>query len=1180
MPAHPFRRVAIAFDDRIRPETTGVYCRKALKSLAEVEFFHPDAIASIPRNGFDLYLVIDDGLDYAWPADLHPCAYWAIDTHMDFDRCLRRARQFDFVFAAQKDGAERLLRAGIVTACWLPLACDEEIHGKQDVAKEYDVCFVGNLFPGPRTDLVRLIQQYFPKSFVGRAYFEEMARAFSASKIVFNRSLRNDINMRVFEALASGSLLITNDLTDNGQHKLLRDGVQLATYTGSDDLLDKLRYYLKREELRERIAAAGRAEVLAKHTYTHRMRQILATVLGTCEYAGVENPAAESIARCRLPHTRESIDALCLMPAAQSQIQIEDEAPKPALQKPSPCGDGPVANNREVVASHDSSYFDFARPEMLALIPMSARAVLEIGCGHGRLGESLKARQPCEVTGIELDERAAAVARGRLDLVFAGDIGRLESKGWEAYFDVVTLGDVLEHLVDPARQLARIRSWLKSDGVVIASIPNVRHHGVVRSLLEGNWTYEPAGILDETHLHFFTKRTIQATFEATGFKVRAWSAVPGPGYDEWVQQGRSRTVDLGRVRLTDLPEEEAEEFYVYQWLIVATAAAATTHGKHEPNDERGIGRGVAAQCSGDSVSPLDTSPPAGAGGQPAEQAALEWNGRQSTSTNRLPSCVLLMVTYNRLEYTKLALEAMLAIDYPDLRIVIWDNASTDGTVAYLQQRLAAEDHARLIASPANRGIVFPMNAVWLSDHGAELVAKIDNDTWVPPDLLRRLAECHRRSRQFGVLSGFHFRAEGEALADDSRVSEIDGVRILAQPYVGGCAVVVRREVLDRLGPIPCRNDAQQGPFMDSGWTFYQQRMTDVGLINGYPWPPIHVDHMEDTRSPRCIRSQEHQEYKRALRDMTLEQFTQELCVWRPSWMQANAERTNRLDETAAPDPVAHQGNGRPPSASGGIAIAHGAQSLLRSSNGHPIEGQTPGPRSFAVDPQKSDAGADRMRPNRMRFAQDFVQDFNQFDFHGPPFAFARFADGERAICMGQAIEGADGWRYAGGSSPLREDLLAALHYADPDYYLGISDGCCDPEAKEWYLREIRLPLAQVTFSNIFVNGNYSRFRQLDFKNLAIVASVGGDYWVPDDMLNIPFDIDRLVDRLLGVRRPILVSAGPSSCIIIHRYWLRANTQQRQVIVDVGSAIDELTKGRITRQYQVPGTRTAELVCFW
>ena len=89
-----------------------------------------------------------------------------------------------------------------------------------------------------------------------------MARTYSAARIVFNRSIKNDVNMRVFEALACGSLLLTNDLSDNGQAELFRDGVHLATYREPEDLLDKLAFYLRRESMRERIAAAGRAEAI------------------------------------------------------------------------------------------------------------------------------------------------------------------------------------------------------------------------------------------------------------------------------------------------------------------------------------------------------------------------------------------------------------------------------------------------------------------------------------------------------------------------------------------------------------------------------------------------------------------------------------------------------------------------------------------------------------------------------------------------------------------------------------------------------------------------------------------------------------------------------------------------------------------------------------------------------
>jgi hypothetical protein len=295
------------------------------------------------------------------------------------------------------------------------------------------------------------------------------------------------------------------------------------------------------------------------------------------------------------------------------------------------------------------------------------------------------------------------------------------------------------------------------------------------------------------------------------------------------------------------------------------------------------------------------------------------------------------------------------------------------------------------------------------------------------------------------------------------------------------------------------------------------------------WPLVHVDHMEDTRSPKCIRTPEHQAYKQALRGMSLEQFTDQLCVWHPHWESAG-QVSPAVDEVRVAAEVAH------------------------------------GPAT---------------RSGVMRFTQDFRRDFEQFDFRGPPFAFARFGDGERAICMGSAIRAQDGWAYAGGPSKFACDLNAALRYNDPDYYLGLSDSCCDRAAKEWYLAQIAVPLSQVTFANIFVNSNYTRFiRQLDLDDFTVVAPDGGDFWVPEDVVNSDFDLDRLVERLLAVRRPILVSAGPAACVIVHKYWDRATPEKRQVIVDLGSAIDEMTKGRKTRQYQVPGTRTAELVCTW
>jgi hypothetical protein len=132
------RRVAIIFDSVQRPETTGGYCLRALKRLVDVEHFQPGELDRAPRAGFDLYLNIDDGMRYHLPHDLRPSAWWAIDTHMDLARCIQKAQGFDLVFAAQRDGADELRRAGIGSATWLPASGASGAHFPENPYKTLD----------------------------------------------------------------------------------------------------------------------------------------------------------------------------------------------------------------------------------------------------------------------------------------------------------------------------------------------------------------------------------------------------------------------------------------------------------------------------------------------------------------------------------------------------------------------------------------------------------------------------------------------------------------------------------------------------------------------------------------------------------------------------------------------------------------------------------------------------------------------------------------------------------------------------------------------------------------------------------------------------------------------------------------------------------------------------------
>lgn len=169
-----------------------------------------------------------------------------------------------------------------------------------------------------------------------------------------------------------------------------------------------------------------------------------------------------------------------------------------------------------------TGYFEHARPELLDHFPTLARRVLDVGCGEGALSLGLPARDRIEVWGIELDDDAAAVAATRLDRVLAGDAAsRVESLP-DAYFDCVFCNDILEHLVDPEAVLRTLGTKMAPGGTLISSVPNVRHFWTVWDLvIRGRWDYVDEGILDRTHLRFYTRATMQEMFERCGYRVRS-----------------------------------------------------------------------------------------------------------------------------------------------------------------------------------------------------------------------------------------------------------------------------------------------------------------------------------------------------------------------------------------------------------------------------------------------------------------------------------------------------------------------------------------------------------------------------------------------------------------------------------------------------------------------------------
>lgn len=171
-----------------------------------------------------------------------------------------------------------------------------------------------------------------------------------------------------------------------------------------------------------------------------------------------------------------------------------------------------------------TDYLDLQRDEVEPFVPAGSRSILDVGCWRGRFGQMVKSRRPgVEVWGLDSDADAISVARGRLDGVIHGsypeDVPRRR-------FDCVVFNDVLEHLADPWTALGSAGPLLEEGGSVVASIPNIRHYSVLRDLaLRGRWTYTDTGLLDRTHLRFFTRASIEDLFDSAGFVVNRLEAV-------------------------------------------------------------------------------------------------------------------------------------------------------------------------------------------------------------------------------------------------------------------------------------------------------------------------------------------------------------------------------------------------------------------------------------------------------------------------------------------------------------------------------------------------------------------------------------------------------------------------------------------------------------------------------
>lgn len=281
-----------------RNDGSPLYYYSVMKNQLKLDVTHLMPEGDISRFGdFDYTWWVDygeDGLpvDHSWeiPSNCGKTIYIGSDTHLGKEYRFKKAEGFDFVFFNQKAAVDEYNETHHNKAVWMPHAAEPQAYPEIEIIKKWDVCFVGhhqdtkNYNGFTRTDALDRLFKEFPNFYYGsrnaafpeKNLFEDAAKKYSQSRVVFNISIKDDINMRVQEVLSTGSFLLTNWIPTLGE--LYEDGKHLVTYKTLDEMVEKTKYYLEHEDEREKIAEAGHKHFVENHTYKHRVETILSIV--------------------------------------------------------------------------------------------------------------------------------------------------------------------------------------------------------------------------------------------------------------------------------------------------------------------------------------------------------------------------------------------------------------------------------------------------------------------------------------------------------------------------------------------------------------------------------------------------------------------------------------------------------------------------------------------------------------------------------------------------------------------------------------------------------------------------------------------------------------------------------------------------------------------------------------
>ncbi|WP_026905523.1 glycosyltransferase family protein [Pedobacter glucosidilyticus] len=319
----------------LTPDTTANYLIRAFKNCGDETFVisdiknpladclvkgAPDIPKLLKEKGLepDFILFIEGGSMRLFPKNIEntncKTVWYGIDTHMDYNKHLAIGKVFDITMVAQKQYIESLRKDGLSNIFWLPLAYESAIRNDSK-DKKFLISYVGSnnshLHPD-RHRMIELIKKRYSEIFFGKAMPDEMRDIYASSKLVFNKSVNNDINMRYFEAMGEGAVLLTDRAVNNGAEELFQEGKHYFIYDNDDHLITLIDNLSKSQDLVKEVGGNARELILKEHTYIHRALKVK-DIVTNCSTNRKVSPFSYVEIFLRLDMLVEGIEAIILI---------------------------------------------------------------------------------------------------------------------------------------------------------------------------------------------------------------------------------------------------------------------------------------------------------------------------------------------------------------------------------------------------------------------------------------------------------------------------------------------------------------------------------------------------------------------------------------------------------------------------------------------------------------------------------------------------------------------------------------------------------------------------------------------------------------------------------------------------------------------------------------------------